>query len=133
MTMRWYGLSGLVLSGVAIAGGVLLGIQWNKTTQLPYNLSIILSLSNAFWNYMLLGIVESLSLVLSLYCLQRAHVAWTVVGLLGVLAVSLWIAGSIAGAIRVQAFAYPVPLFLIALWLGMFGLSGALHMLGKRS
>ena len=58
MKLRWYGLFGLALSGVAIAGGVLFGVQWNKTTQLPYNLSTILSLSNAFWNYMLLGILK---------------------------------------------------------------------------
>lgn len=132
MKLRWYGLSGLALSGVAIAGGVLFGVQWNKTTQLPYNLSTILSLSNAFWNYMLLGILESLSLLLSLYCLQRAHLAWTILGLLGIIAIAVWIAESIVGAVRVQPFAYPVPIFLIALWLGMFALSGVLHVFGKR-
>ena len=77
--------------------------------------------------------IESLSLLLSLYCLQRAHFAWTILGLLGIIAIIVWIAESIVGAFRVQPFAFPVPIFLIALWLGMFALSGALHVFGKRS
>ncbi len=120
---------------MSIAGGMLLGVQWNKATQLPYNLSIILSLSNAFWNYVLLGILESLSLLLSFYFLQRAHIVWTILGLLSVVSIATWIAGTISlvGTVRVQPFTYPVPIFLVALWLGMFALSSALHLFAKRA
>lgn len=133
--MRRYGFFGIVLSTMSIAGGMLLGVQWNKATQLPYNLSIILSLSNAFWNYVLLGILESLSLLLSFYFLQRAHIVWTILGLLSVVSIATWIAGTISlvGTVRVQPFTYPVPIFLVALWLGMFALSSALHLFAKRA
>ncbi|MCL4495185.1 MAG: hypothetical protein M1294_10290 [Firmicutes bacterium] len=128
--MRWYGLVGIVISTLAIWSGMFFSAHWVKATELPYTLSDFLSLSNAFWNYMLLGIIESLSMALVFFCLQRAHIIWSVLCLVGAILAASWIAGSIVGVIQVQPFSYPVPIFLLAVWLGTFALNTALHILG---
>ncbi len=122
--MRHHGILATGVSLVVGGAGILLSAHWAYRIIHPGPVIPLLSLSNALFNYMGMGIGEMAGLFGAFYLFRRAHIGWALGTLVLGLLVAAWIAGTILliqypRPISSMPFTYPVPIVLLGLWIGM--------------
>lgn len=121
--LRFAGLLASCVSIVVGGAGFLLSAHWAYQVINPGPHLPMLSVSQALFPYLLLGIGETLGMVVALHYFRRAHIAWAIGMLVVAVAVAVWIAGSILLVTATMPFTYPVPIVLLGMWLGIILIS----------